>query len=93
MFARLGNMYAWATPEYLLDHMTFDQIVMYYEYGQEWEEQKANIMVSRQAIGLFGAKEKPKPKKSAKDNSDKPDKEAFYKTYPNRIKRPEGGGS
>lgn len=85
-------MYAWATPDYMLHHMTFDQILMYYEHGVDWEEQKANIMVGRQAVGLFGAKEKPKPKRGA--DHDKPDRAAFYKAYPNRIKRPaeKGGG-
>lgn len=80
-------MYAWATPEYLLDHMSLEQIFMYYDYGVEYEENKANILVNRIAVGLFGAKEEPK--KQQKDYNDTPDKEAFYKQYGDRIKRPE----
>lgn len=84
-------MYAWATPEYMLNNMTFEQILMYYEYGMKQKENESIILTNRLAIGLFGAKEKPKPK--SVDNTDKPDREAFYKAYPNRIKRPEGGNS
>lgn len=81
-------MYAWATPEYILDHMTFEQIMMYYEYGMEHEENKAKILTNRIAVGLFGAKEKPKIKNRFDES---PDRKAFYKAYPNRIKRPEKG--
>jgi hypothetical protein len=84
-------MYAWATPEYMLYRMTFQQIIMYYEYGIEHEENKANILTSRIAVGLFGAKEKPKKPKVTGD--DKPDRSAFHAAYGDRIKRPEGGGA
>ena len=87
MFARMGSMYAWATPDYLLNHMSLEQVLMYYDYGVEFEENKSNILVSRIAVGLFGAKEPPKKKE--KDCTDTPDKEAFYKHYGDRIKRPE----
>ncbi|WP_284037463.1 hypothetical protein [Neobacillus sp. 114] len=86
----MGSMYAWATPEYLLDCMSLDAVLMYYDYGLEHEEIKSNILVSRIAVGLFGAKEPPKKKK--KDYAETPDKEAFYKHYGDRIKRPEKGG-
>lgn len=81
-------MFAWATPEYMLDHMSLEQIFMYYDYGLEHEENKANILVSRIAVGFFGA-EDTRPKK--KEYVDTPDKEAFYKQYGDKIKRPEGG--
>lgn len=84
----MGSMYAWATPEYLLDHMSIEQIFMYYEYGIEHEENKATILTNRIAVGLFGAKEKPK----IDPHDDRPDRKAFYKAYGNRIKRPEKGG-
>jgi hypothetical protein len=84
-------MYAWATPEYLLDHMALETILMYYDYGVEFEENKSNILVNRIAVGLFGAKEPPKKKKE-KDYNDTPDKEAFYQRYGDKIKRPEKGG-
>jgi len=83
-------MFAWATPDYMLDRMTFDQIVMYYEYGMEHEENKSNILVGRIAVGLFGAKEKPKKPRTTDQT---PDRQAFHQTYGNRIKRPEGGGT
>ncbi|QJD87903.1 hypothetical protein [Cohnella herbarum] len=82
-------MYAWASPDYMLDHMSFEQIVMYYDYGLEQEEIKSNILVGRLAVGLFGAKEKPK----AKVTEEKPDRKAFQNAYGNRIKRPEGGAT
>ena len=79
-------MFAWANPDYMLNHMTFEQILMYWEYGVDLEEKKAKILTSRVAVGLFGAKEKPKNR-----FDDAPDRKAFYKAYSNRIKRPEGG--
>jgi hypothetical protein len=29
----MGMMYAWASPDYMLDHMSLDMILMYYDYG------------------------------------------------------------
>lgn len=81
-------MYAWATPEYMLDYMTFEQIIMYYEYGLEQKEIESNILTNRLAVGLFGAKEKPK--RLNRNYDDKPDRQAFYRAYGNSIKRPEG---
>lgn len=81
IFARMGSMYAWATPEYLLDCMSMEQILMYYEYGIEHEENKATILTNKIAIGLFGADEK----KDFKNQT--PDKQAFYDHYGNVIKR------
>lgn len=82
-------MYAWATPDHLLDHMSLEQILLYYDYGLEHEEIKSNILVNRIAVGLFGVKEPPKKKKRNYD--DTPDKQAFYDRYGDQIKRPEGG--
>jgi hypothetical protein len=31
----MGLLYAWATKEYLLEQMSFGQIVMYHHYGLE----------------------------------------------------------
>ena len=36
----MGVLYAWATKEYLLEHMTFGQIVMYYNDGMEFKYPK-----------------------------------------------------
>ena len=81
-------MYAWATPEYMLERMSLVQIYMYYEYGLEQKEIESNILVNRIAVGFFGAEE-PKKSKSI-DTNEKPDKAAFYETYGDKIKRPEG---
>lgn len=82
VFAQMGMMYAWATPEYLLDHMSIPQIMMYYEYGMEHEKNRATILTNQIAVGLFGAEE-PKPR----DYNPEPDKKAFYKKYGDRINR------
>lgn len=82
-------MYAWATPDHLLNHMSLEQILLYYDYGLEHEEIKSNILVNRIAVGLFGVKETRKTKRRNYD--DTPDKQAFYDRYGDKIKRPEGG--
>lgn len=90
----MGAMYSWATPEYMLDHMSFPQIMMYYAYGMEHEENKSNILVGRIGVGLFGAKEQPKKERRVRgDGNQTPDRAAFREKYGNRIKRPEGGES
>lgn len=63
---------------------------MYYDYGLDHEEHKANILVNRIAVGLFGAKDK-KPKKAKLMRDQTPDRESFHKAYGDKIKRPEGG--
>ena len=37
----MGLMYAWATKEYLLEQMSFGQIIMYLNYGIEIKYPKA----------------------------------------------------
>ncbi|CRK80303.1 hypothetical protein [Neobacillus massiliamazoniensis] len=56
-------MFAWATPEYMLDRMSLDQIFMYYDYGLEQKEIESNILVNRIAVGLFGVEDKQKTQK------------------------------
>lgn len=84
VFARMGTMYAWATPEYLLNHMSIEQILMYYEYGMEHEKNKATILTNQIAVGLFGAEEN-----NQRDYNPKPDRKAFYDRYGSKIKRVE----
>ncbi len=84
IFAQMGSMYAWATPDYLLDHMSIEQILMYYNYGIDHEKNKATIFTNQIAIGLFGAEESKQ-----KDYNPKPDKKAFYDQYGHVIKRKE----
>lgn len=62
---------------------------MYYDYGIEFEEYKADVLVGRIAVGFFGVEDKPKPQ--VKDNDPTPDRRAFYERYGDKIKRPKGG--
>ncbi len=84
VFAQMGSMYSWATPEYLLNNMSIEQIMMYYNYGLEFEKHKSIILINQLAIGLLGAEE---PKKKKKDYNPNPDKEKFYEKYGDVIKR------
>ena len=73
---------------YILDHLSLEQVIMLYDYGIEFEELKAAILINKLAELLVGKKTKPKPKDSSA--SDKPDKAEFYRRYGkniNRIKR------
>ena len=51
----MGLLYAWATKEYLLERMSFGQIVTYLNYGvaikypKPADGQKSNSMVGRSA--------------------------------------------
>lgn len=81
-------MYAWATPDHMLDRMSLEQIFMYYDYGMEQKEIESNILVNRIAVGFFGVEELEKKQK--RDYNDTPDRAAFYKQYGDKIKRPEG---
>ena len=40
LFASMGLLYAWATPEYLLWRMSFGQIIMYHNLGVELKHGK-----------------------------------------------------
>ncbi len=60
---------------------------MYLDYGLEFEEIKAALLIQKINEALGGKKV---TRKKGPD-SDKPDKEKFYKYYGDKIKRPEGG--
>lgn len=60
---------------------------MYLDYGLEFEEFRAALIIQKLNEALDGKKTS---RKKGPD-SDKPDKQAFYKHYGNQIKRPEGG--
>ena len=77
-------MYGYKLP-YILDSLTLEQVVMLYDYGIEFEELKAGILISKLSDLLVGKKSKTKPKKD--NGEDKPDKAEFYKRYGNRIKK------
>lgn len=79
-------MYAWATPEYLLDKMTLEEVFFYYEKGVQFEEFKAQLMIAKLAEALGGKKKVDKGRKEG------PDKDAFYRHYGDKIERPGKGG-
>ena len=58
---------------------------MLYDYGIEFEELKAGILINKLAELLAGKKSKSKPKDSTGD--DKPDRAEFYRRYGKNIKR------
>ena len=60
---------------------------MYLDYGLEFEEIRAALIIQKLNEALGGKKV---ARKKGPD-SDKPDKEKFYKYYSDKIKRPEGG--
>ena len=81
-------MFAWATPEYLLDYMTLEEVFFYYDSGMEMEEVRASLIIQK----LGEALEEPKNEKPSPKQGDKPDKKAFYKRHGDKIKRPDKGG-
>ena len=70
---------------YILDHLSLEQVIMLYDYGIEFEEFKAAILINKLSELLVGKKAKPRPKDSSA--SDKPDKAEFYRRYGKKIKR------
>ena len=81
-------MYAWARPDYLLDHMSIDELYMYLDYGLEFEEYRASLIIGKLAEAM--GDKKPTRRKRGPE-SDGPDTAEFYKHYGDKIKRPEGG--
>jgi hypothetical protein len=45
----MGLLYAWATPDYILDQMSLEMLILYYNKG--WESRKTE---SRIHWGTFG---------------------------------------
>ena len=82
-------MYGWATPDYLLNHMSLIQILDYYENGIKFEESKANILVGTLAKAMNGGSDDPKkpPKRIYKEEPEQtPDRAAFYAEFGEMIK-------
>lgn len=42
-------MYAWATPSYVLDEMSLEQVMLYYSKG--WEGQKTGAVILWEVLG------------------------------------------
>lgn len=77
LFAGLGRMYAWATPERLLD-MPVSQLQAYYRAGLEHEQVQATVLVNRIAdllAAILGVKqpEAGSPPVPAASQDDAPD--------------------
>ena len=70
---------------YILDHLSLEQVIMLYDYGIEFEELKAAILINKLAELLVGKKARSKAK--AGTGNDKPDKAEFYRRYGKNIKR------
>ena len=73
------------TPDYILDYLTLQEVFMYWDYGLEFEEFKASILVAKIGQALDGKSESLR-----KQASEKPDRKKFYETYGDKIKRPGG---
>lgn len=86
ILSHLGIMYAWATPEHVLNNLSLDEVMMYYDYGIEFEKWRA-----QQVIYFLSLAMDDKQQPHSKGGSDKPDKEAFYATYGDKIKQAGGG--
>lgn len=77
----MGMMFAWATPNYLLDYMSIEEVFYYYDKGLQFEEFRAKLRAGW--IGeLFNEK-----KGSTPPRSDKPDKKKFNQIYGDQIER------
>jgi len=73
--------------DYILDSLSLEQLVMLYDYGIEFENIKAVILVNKIAEALSG-KHKKNTKNIANSISDKPNLKKFNRLYGDRIKRP-----
>ena len=82
--SRVCAIYSYSLS-YILDNLTLEQVVMLYDYGIEFEELKAGILISKLSELLVGKKSKTKSKKD--NGEDKPDKAEFYRRYGKRIKK------
>ena len=82
IFAQMGIMYSWATPSYLLDQMSTDQVMLYYEKGIHAVEMQARVF-----WGVLGEALNGQEKMAGVETGDMPDLKRFYELYGNKIKR------
>lgn len=73
---------------YVLDKLSFDQVILFHNYGMDFEETKAIILINKLSEAMGGKKGK-NSKKNIK-TGDKPDLKKFNSLYGNKIKRPNG---
>ena len=69
-------MYGW-TPDYMLDRMTWLEVLMYYENGMKFEETRAQILIGTYARALNHDETETPTVQASKNNSKGPDKAGF----------------
>ncbi len=76
-------MYSWASPAYILDSMSLEQAMMYYEKGVKAIELQAKVFWSilGHAMSSEGKEEMPV------EVGDRPDLQKFREIYGTAIKR------
>ena len=89
----MGAVYGWATPDYLLNHMTFDQIFTYYQEAWNLADTVSTLFVNKIIIAVVG--EDNIKEKIESNKNDGPDKKGwsdpeFLKRNNDKIIRPEG---
>ena len=80
----MGVMYAWATPDYLLDGMSMHQVLLYYEKGIEAQKNNARVFWAVFGQAMNGDKQSQEPETGMDDT---PDLQKFQQMYGDRIKR------
>ncbi len=88
--SQLCVIYGW-TPDYVLERLTLEQAYLYLDYGLEYEEARASLLVAKIGQAMDGQMSQIH-KAGRRKHNDRPDKKAFYQRYGDRIKRPDGGG-
>jgi hypothetical protein len=75
--SQLGQMYAWATPDYLLNHMSLDQWAAYHRLG--WDARKTDAQIF---WGVLGEAISGDDKTKVKSGLDE-----FRKSHPDGIEK------
>ena len=65
------------TPEYMLDCMTWPELLMYYENGMKFEETRAQILIGTYARALNHDETETPTVQARKNNSKGTDKAGF----------------
>jgi hypothetical protein len=77
-------MYSWASPDYILDEMSLEQAMMYYEKGVKGIELQAKVFWSVLGKAMDQKQEQENPETLV---GDEPDLAKFRAIYGNAIKR------
>lgn len=76
------------SEEFLLDYKSLDDVLEYYDDGLDFEDLKAEILLSKISEALTGKKTRLRKKRDKRSISDKPDLKKFHALYGNKIKKP-----